>query len=549
MSGDLMSGTLFFSFVGSLIICMALIPPLMATAGRLQFVDFPGGRKVHAGPIAKVGGIALGAGTVVAILMWAPKDEVVAASLIGGIIILLFGAWDDRVGLTYKTKFLGQLLAGLVVIVWGGVELNTFPFLPDTALPLWAGLPMTLILLVGITNAINLADGLDGLAGGLTLLSFAGMAYLAHLSGDTVVTLMMVSVLGGLLGFLRFNTYPARIFLGDAGSQFLGFYLGVSSIVLTDPARGPYSPALMLFILGLPILDTLGVMIQRLREGRSPFVGDRNHVHHKLLTMGLSHHEAVVFIYFLQAAMVSLAYLVRWQADAVVLALYGIIALPVLALFTTAGGPVLLRRPPGERFSFTRLLGRAKAVGWLTHIPIQLLGMSIPLFLVISVFLPRTIPEDVGALAMMLSGILLIGMLAFPKTAPFLVRSGLYVGSTCVMYLSEEPPAGPPWSPHTLLTVVFVFFAVLVMLHIRFGGSQRFQTTPLDYLMVLLALVIPVLPEMRVGDINLSLLTAKLIVLFFAFELLLHAFSQRLTQLGLVSLWLLFGLGIRAWWG
>jgi UDP-GlcNAc:undecaprenyl-phosphate GlcNAc-1-phosphate transferase len=545
-----MSGALFFSFVGSLIICMALIPALMATAGRWQFIDSPGGRKVHAGPIAKVGGLALGAGTVVAILMWAPKDEMVASSLIGGLIILLFGAWDDRVGLTYQVKFLGQVLAALVVTAWGGVVLSTLPFLPDLALPLWAGVPVTLILLVGITNAINLADGLDGLAGGLTLLSFAGMAYLAYVSEDTVVMLMMVSVLGGLLGFLRFNTYPARIFMGDAGSQFLGFYLAVSSIVLTDPSRGPYSPALMLFILGLPMLDTVGVMMQRLREGRSPFVGDQNHVHHKLLAMGLSHHEAVVSIYGLQAIMVSLAYLLRWQDDVVVLTLYGLIALPVLALFTAAGdAPVLFRTPPAERLSFTRLVERAKAVSWLMQAPIQLLGVALPAFLVISIFFPRAIPADVGALAAILSGILLIGLLAFPKSAPVLVRGGLYVGSTCVMYLSEAPAAGPGWSLHPLLTVVFVCFAVLILLHIRFGGSERFQTTPLDYLMVLLALVIPVLPEIRVAEINLSLLTAKLIVLFFAFELLLHAFAQRLTQLGLVSLWLLGGLGVRAWWG
>lgn len=545
-----MSGPLFFSFVGSLIICMALIPPLMASAGRLHFVDFPGGRKMHAGPIAKVGGIALGVGTMVAILVWAPKDEMVASSLIGGIIILLFGAWDDRVGLTYKAKFLGQLLAALVVISWGGVRLGTLPFLPDLDLPLWVTIPVTLILLVGITNAINLADGLDGLAGGLTLLSFGGMAYLAYISNDTVVMLMMVSVLGGLLGFLRFNTYPARIFMGDAGSQFLGFYLAVASIVLTDPSRGPYSPALMLFILGLPILDTVGVMIQRLREGRSPFVGDQNHVHHKLLAMGLSHHEAVVLIYFLQAAMVSLAYVLRWQADSVVLALYGVIALGVLAPFVNAGGvPMVFQRSRGERSSLTRLLERAKAVGWLARIPLQVLGITIPTFLVISVFLPRAIPDDVGGLAVILSGMLVIGWMAFPETLPFLVRSGLYVGSTCVMYLSEESLSGPGLSLHPLLTAVFVLFAVLVLLHIRFGGNERFQTTPLDYLMVLLALVVPILPEMRIGDINLSLLTAKLIVLFFAFELLLHAFPRKQAGLGVISLWLLFGLGMRAWWG
>ena len=172
--------------------------------------------------------------------------------LIGGAVILLFGAWDDRVGLGYKAKFLGQLIAAAVVVWVGGVHLSTLPFMGETPLPLWIAVPVTLFLLVAVTNALNLADGLDGLAGGLSLLSFGGMAFLAYLAGDWVVMSMMVAVLGGLLGFLRFNTYPASIFMGDAGSQFLGFYLGLCAIVLTDPARGPYSPALLSLHLGAP---------------------------------------------------------------------------------------------------------------------------------------------------------------------------------------------------------------------------------------------------------------------------------------------------------
>ncbi len=194
-------------------------------------------------------------------------------------------------------------------------------------------IPLTLLVIVGVTNAVNLADGLDGLAGGLSLISFAGIAYLAYQANEPLLVLLMMAVLGGLLGFLRFNTYPAKIFMGDAGSQFLGHYLAVAAILLTDSTRTMYSPLLALFIWGVPLLDTIGVMGQRLMEGRSPFVGDRNHIHHKLLARGLTHGQAVSVIYLAHAVMVSCAYLLRWQSDVVLIAVYLLWAVAILSMF------------------------------------------------------------------------------------------------------------------------------------------------------------------------------------------------------------------------
>ncbi len=541
-----MVSTLFFSFVGSLIICMALIPPLMATASRLHFLDIPKDqRRVHSNPVAKVGGIAFGIGTFAAMLIWAPKDDIVVAGLLGGVAILLFGMWDDRVGLPYSIKFLGQILGALIVIWQGNIHLNALPFV-DSELPLWIAYPLTILIIIGVTNAVNLADGLDGLAGGLSLLSFAGMACLAYLSGDHTVTLLMVPVLGGLLGFLRFNTYPARIFMGDAGSQFLGFFMAVSAIVLTDPQRGPYTPPLGLLLLGLPLLDTIGVMLQRLKEGRSPFVADKNHLHHKLLAMGLSHYEAVLMIYFVQAMLVTLAYLLRWQSELAILGTYCFVSALILFPFL---------RSRAWKIQSNRLLKRADrfltqtstitSSPWLTIQPIRFLGIAVPAFLIVSVFLPKRVPDDMAYVASILFAVLLFGLWLSPRTSTLVVRGGLYVGSTFIMYLSEQPAASTD-----ILSPIHVFFfglALLVTLTIRFNSEHRFQTTPLDYLMVLLAVMVPALPEMQIGDIHFSFLTAKLIVLFFSFELLLHVFAQQVTQLGLVALWLLFGIAIRAW--
>ncbi len=543
-----MSSALFFSFITSLLICMALIPPLRLMAERFCIMDAPGERKIHQHPVPRVGGIAFALGACASIAWWAPKDSTTLSVLFGGLVILGFGVWDDRVNLGYRMKLVGQVVAALAVIFLGGIRFESIPFLLDAELPLWAGIPVTVLFLVAVSNAVNLTDGLDGLAGGLSFLTLCGIAYLAYLSNDSTVLLLTVPFLGGLLGFLRYNTYPARIFMGDGGSQLLGFIMGVLVILLTDSTGGPFSPALSLFLLGLPFLDTLGVSAQRLAEGRSPFIGDRKHIHHKLLTVGLSHYEAVTVIYALQAGMVGLAYLLRWQSDTLIVPLYLLLAGVVLTLFIAAGHGLILKPAPlSARVWSDRWLSDVLSSPWLRDLPIQFLAAVVPLFLIATVFLPAHVPNDVGYMSTALFGIVLLGLSLLPRLAPYFVRGGLYVGTTFLLYVSDDswmravPPV--PVTYHTL----FGAMAVMVLLSMRFDSQSRFQTTPLDYLMVCLAVVFPFLPEVRTDISALGLLSAKLIVLFFSFELLLHAFSDRVKQLGLVSLWILFGLGIRVW--
>jgi len=541
-----MATAFFFSFLGSLVICMALIPPLMASAGRLHVLDIPDGRKAHSGAVAKVGGIALATGTFIGVLMWAPKDDIVLASLWGGMTILLFGIWDDRVGLSYSTKFAGQALAAFIVMAVGGVEIESLPMVPDEWMSPWIGLPLTFLTLIAVTNAVNLADGLDGLAGGLSLISFAATAFLAFQTDNSLLILMVVSVLGGLLGFLRFNTYPARVFMGDAGSQFLGFYLGVTGLVLADPSHGPYSPMTALFIWGLPVLDMGAVVIHRWRQGRSPFVADRNHLHHRLLEMGWSHREAVTLIYALQSGMVALAYATRWQPDWVLLAVYLAVICGVLSIYFFP-----IRRWAGRRVEsggfeqegqpWLRLSPR------LSHLPIQILAAAVPVFLILSVGLPERIPPDVGMVAAALLVVLAVGR-SWPILSSFLVRTGLYVGSTFILYFGEVGGATSASAWLKPVNLFLIGIAVLVVLVMRFNSARTFQMTPLDSLMVLLAMVMPFLPDMQVGDVNISVLTAKLIVLFFSFELLLHAYADRMGEARMLAFWLLGGVAIRAWW-
>lgn len=541
-----MGTAMFFSFMGSLIICMALIPALSASAWRLQFIDVPRERHAHDAPIAKIGGIAFAVATFIAVLIWAPKDPLILTSLLGGAVIVAFGVWDDRTGLNHRMKFIGQVLAAAIVIGLAGVRLSSLPFVDDVLLPVWLAVPLTLIVIVGVTNAVNLSDGLDGLAGGLSLISFAGVAYLAYQANEPLLVLLMVSVLGGLLGFLRFNTYPARIFMGDAGSQFLGHYLAVAAILLTDATRTVYSPLLALFIWGIPLLDTVGVMGQRLWERRSPFVGDRNHVHHKLLAIGLTHGQAVTLIYVVHGLMVSCAYLLRWQSDVVLIGVYLLFAAGVFGLFVrlprTAGSVHADPTPAPQPHQPLPLIQES-----ISEWPLNLLYLVLPVYLVGSIAIPREIPSDAGLIA---GGLLIavLGSLVLQCAMPWVVRAALYVGSTCLMYYGEVFPRTVATDLLTPVNVGMALLAVLVFLAIRFAGEDRFQTTPLDYLIVLLAGAMPFLPGMTVGDVPVGPLTAKLIVLFFAFELLLHLRSTAVIRLGLVSLVTLGGVLLRAWW-
>ena len=541
-----MTIAVFFSFITSLFVCMIMIPPLRLAAGRLRFMDQPGGRKVHANPIPRIGGIAFGTAALLSIVLWVPQDPAVRPILWSALTLLAFGVWDDRANLSYKIKLVGQLLAAYIVVWIGEVRLDTLPFFFEQDTPLWLSIPITVIILVGAANAVNLSDGLDGLAGGLAFLSFAGIAYLAYLSHDVTVLILATGFLGGLLGFLRYNTYPARIFMGDAGSQLLGFVMGVLMILLSHPMRGPFSPTVGLLILGLPFLDTIAVMGHRLAKGRSPFVGDRNHVHHKLLALGLSHYEAVIAIYGIQAMMVALGYLLRWQSDALILSVYLSFALGMFALFFAAehGVTLLSGLAKGRVLSDTRL---ARMTHWLSSMAPRALAVIVPLFLIMNVFLPGRVPMDVGYAAIGLFIIVLVGLWLMPRHRPLFVRGGLYVGTAFLMYMGEQTRIPHTWQMYVTQNTLLAGIAILVLLSMRFSRGNRFQTTPLDYLVAFFALTIPLLPEMRADMPTLSVLAGKLIVLYFSFELLLHRFSDHVKQLGFVSLWILLGLGVRAW--
>ena len=305
----------------------ALIVPLVRRVGlRLGLVDPPDPRKPHTLPMVRLGGIGIVAGFSLALAVtWAAggfadlppeKDQLIWTTLAGSLCYFVIGLADDLLALPPLPRLAGQLL--VAVAVWlegvriGSIEL---PFgldggSPSLTLPPLLSLLATVIWLVGITNAINWLDGLDGLAAGVSGIAAVGLLSVSFSLNQPAAGLLAAALAGACLGFLRHNFNPARIFMGDGGSYFLGFALAAISIV--GPAKGLTSVSLLLplLILSLPLADMSAVIMGRLSEGRSPFYPDRRHLHHRLLRAGFSHRRTVVLIYAFTQWLAALALVV-----------------------------------------------------------------------------------------------------------------------------------------------------------------------------------------------------------------------------------------------
>jgi UDP-GlcNAc:undecaprenyl-phosphate GlcNAc-1-phosphate transferase len=509
----------------SMFITITLIPVLRRAAIRVNAMDFPDARKVHDHPMPKSGGIAMALGAFIPIILWASGDAFVKAILLGGVTVTLFGAIDDFKNLGYKTKFLGQAVAALVVIFYGDVKIVCLgSFLPDGCLlSNWIAVPFTLIVIVGVTNAINLSDGLDGLAGGISLLSFACVAYLSYRAENPVIGVLAVAVSGAIFGFLRFNTHPAILFMGDAGSQLLGFLAVTLSVKITQMSA-PLSPILPLLLLGFPILDTVTVMLERIREGKSPFVADKNHFHHRLMRLGFFHTEAVVVVYIIQAIMVAAAFILRFYADWVILLFYVLFSGLILAAFVAADrSHWTLRRNSVLDRVIKKRLKALKDKQIFIKVCFRVIEYGLPVIALFTCFVPSAIPAPVSVFAAGLMGLLLLTWFFRRQWIGGIIRVALYLLIPVMLYLSERSAA--PWmndAGSDLYGLSFGAIVVFVILTLKLTRRQKgFKTTPMDFLVLFVALVVPNLPDEQIRSYQMGLFAAKILVMFFGYEVLI----------------------------
>jgi UDP-GlcNAc:undecaprenyl-phosphate GlcNAc-1-phosphate transferase len=520
----------------SVFITVSLIPVMTRLAERYQMVDLPNPRKVHTRPIPRIGGFAMALGAFVPVLLWAKTDDFMKAYLAGAGTLVLFGMVDDMKGLGYKAKFAGQFIAALIAVLLGGVRIQSLGnLLPGgMQVPDGVSFPLSVVAIVGVTNAINLSDGLDGLAGGISLLSFCCIGYLAYLGGNDAVMTLAIALAGAIFGFLRYNTHPASLFMGDTGSQVLGFSAVVLAVKITQGSSA-FSPVLPLIILGFPVLDTLTVMVERVREGRSPFSPDKNHFHHRLMRLGLSHADAVFAIYVIQAAMIVSAVVFKYYSEWVLVASYALLSILVIGAFIVADrtGFTFKHYPLLDRLVKGRLR-RIKDENWIIRISFPLAKTIIPLIFLSSCLLPADIPVYAAIMACCFCAyILLTCMMFLHGHMAFCLRFVLFLTIPLVLYLIEGGTAACINAPLlTLYNASFAVAALLVLLVMKYSRRTKgFRLTPMDFLIIFIAAVVPNLPDQVIQSHNLGLLTVKIIVMLFGYEVLIKELRGRFDAL------------------
>jgi len=330
--------TLRLMGVSSLMLTMLLMPVVMRLARAANVIDLPDERKLHTNEIPSLGGFAIAVAFAVSCLLFLDIDRLLIAFLTGLFIITLTGLADDVWRIRPALKFAGEITGSLIFILYGGTELKGFGDLIGIG-SLETGIfavPITVFCMVGVMNAINFADGMDGLAGGMSAIACLFLVYFSLQSEHWFNLALSISLFGCLIGFLYFNSHPAKTFMGDTGSLVLGYILS-SLCVLSQKLDGelPIAPVSMALILALPIADTLWVMTNRVIRGESPFSPDNNHLHHKFMTLNLSHSGVVAVLYvcmficgFLAVFMQSMLEWVQFAAGTgFIISLYVLVAL------------------------------------------------------------------------------------------------------------------------------------------------------------------------------------------------------------------------------
>ena len=311
-------------------------PLVIKLAHKAGAIDVPKDeRRMHKTPIPRMGGLAIFLGFLVSILIFADIDRSVRGTLLGSVIIVALGIVDDIKPVKAVPKLIVQLIAAVVAVLHG----VTIPVLSN---PLGDGayfglglfsIPVTIIWIAAITNAVNLIDGLDGLAAGVSAISSISLVVIALLFSEPNIALIMIALAGACIGFLPHNRHPAKIFMGDTGSAFLGFVLACMSVQGVFKFYTLVTFFIPFIIIGLPIFDTSFAFLRRLLTGKSPFQADRGHVHHKLIDLGLNQKQSVAILYAITCILGLLAVLIttkgpiRWLLAAVALVLAAAVVL------------------------------------------------------------------------------------------------------------------------------------------------------------------------------------------------------------------------------
>jgi UDP-GlcNAc:undecaprenyl-phosphate GlcNAc-1-phosphate transferase len=543
---------LFSAFLISTIVTISLMPVFINLACKANLMDFPTDRKIHCDPIPRIGGVVMAIGAFASIFIWAPALQFVRALLIGSGILIAFGLVDDVKGIGFKSKFFGQVLAALIVILYGGIKIKSLSVFTPVGfyLPDWLAIPFTVIIIVAVTNAINLSDGLDGLAGGITLLTFLCIGFLSYLDHFQALEVISVAMVGAIFGLLRYNTHPASVFMGDAGSQLLGFVAITLSLALTRRSTQP-SIMLTLFMMGIPIIDTVCVFVQRIIKGRSPFIADKNHIHHKLMRLGLYHSESVLTIYLLHATLVCFGFIFRSKSPWFLMVFYVCYSgLIIATLFIAESKGLVIKRSHFIDKVVKGHLRKLREENAIIRVSFKAVEIGFIFLLIYSCFLPRHIQMYFSLGSMVMLAMILFTWQFRKNWTASIIEISIFLMIPFLVYLSEKDVG---YLMNTTLVKAYAFsfglLVVFVLLTLKFTRRRGFQTTPMDFLILFVALVVPYLPDERIRDWQMGFVAAKIVVLFFTFEVLKGELRTDTKKLGLAGIMALMIISLRGFIG
>lgn len=510
----------FLQLILAVAVSMLVIPLARRLAPRLGLVDVPDPRKVHTVPTPRVGGWGITLGILLPVLTL-KLDPLAQSFLLGCVTLFAFGLWDDARTIGHWPKFLGQLIAVAIVVYYGDLWVSRVPFV-DGALPAAIGKPFTMFALIGVVNAINHSDGLDGLAGGEALLSLLALAVLGYTSGSPLVLSVSLATIGGIFGFLRYNSHPAYVFMGDCGSQVLGFTLGFLVVYFTQTSNTDVSAALPLLILGLPIADILAVFYQRIRGGMNWFKATRNHVHHRLMDIGFDHYETVVIIYSIQAAFVVSAVMARYQSDFMVALLYvGGIAALFVALGVAEHSGWRVARAHGAPSRLSRAVHAVRGSALIVKGPLLVIMCATPIAVLVNALFVAHIRSDLAIAAAAIAVVPAAHLLWPRRVSQALLRVAIYATSVFPAWVVLSDPTAVPRPVFLLTLTLLVALLAAIVLYMRLEGNRRFETTPTDYLIACGVVALLVCGAIGISSSNLVEAVLLATALMYASEIIL----------------------------
>jgi len=502
---------------------MLALPPLIRLSQQSKILALPDARKLHAAPMPQIGGVAIFAGFIIPALLFLNSSPEFWVYLVGAVAVLSMGLYDDRHDLDYRVKFAFQAGSALFVVVLS--DMNIRLNLEETTLLPFIGGFFAFAVLIGVTNAINLSDGLDGLAGGLVLISGIAVAIISFRAEEYLPYALMLPLIGGLYGFLRFNAHPARVFMGDCGAYFIGFTLAFAFLQLCT-AEESMSLIALIMVLGVPVYDTLSVFVRRLLRGQHPFSPDRTHFHHRLLALGFTHDQAVKITYVVHTGLVAGGFAMSETSDALSILVYiaalGLIESLLFGMAQHSAVPFVKRIDVGNflpKFDRTKLLAypmlafTVLSMGWR-------MDPGIDFAIVGSLF----------AFALVLQWYVRTRRAVTEPGWSWLERAALFVLGAYSVYLLGDENTGE------LLAIMEVSFfgllALLVILKAVRSNADGFQLTGLDVLVLIVTTVLSSLGEWRLESHGIDLV--YLLVWFYAVEAFVVSLNPSSTIRGLI---------------